>query len=264
MGRRRYDSCAQITTFRATALNRMSTTESSSKTSLPSASSTPRSEHQKTRWLVAVALSRARLARSTLCRVGFISGMSLAAAMATVGILVRAFDGASFPLDGLIDTSAASISVVAAGPTMLAAATDRRTADREGGIEALVAMRGIHASQLDLVRAYAAMLQIARTTALPLVTLALTLAALASTASIALHRMGIALGLAAFAIVVGVALGSVATLSARVGGRRGKLTVSAIVLLPWLVGELFDRGTYSIPGALSALLSLILDVGAGA
>jgi hypothetical protein len=242
----------------------MSTTESSTKASAQSSSSGSLRARQKKRWLVAVALSRSRLARSTLSRIGFVSGMSLALSLAVFAIVIRASDGPAAPLDGLVDAGAASIAAVAAAPTTLAAAADRRTADREGGIEALVAMRGVHAAHLDLVRTYAAMLQIARTTALPLVTLAITLAALASTAGMALHRIGIALGLVGFSLVVGVALGSVAALSARIGGRRGKLTVTAIVLLPWIVGELFGRSLYSIPGALSAVLSLILDAGANA
>ncbi|MBK9258807.1 MAG: hypothetical protein IPM54_03110 [Polyangiaceae bacterium] len=187
--------------------------------------------------------------------------MSLALSLAVFAIIVRASDGPTAPLDGLIDAGAASIACVAAAPTTLAAATDRRTADREGGIEALSAMRGLHVAHLDLVRTYAAMMHIARTTALPLVTLAIAIAALASSAGMALRRVGIALGLLAFSLIVGVVLGAAASLSARVGGRRGKLVVSAIVLLPWIVGELFGRSIYSIPGALSAALSLILDIG---
>jgi hypothetical protein len=239
----------------------MSTSDSPTKASAPRDPSVVRRARQKKRWLVAVALSRSRLARSTLSRIGFVSGMSLALALVVFAIIVRASDGPAAPLDGLVHAGAASIACVAAAPPTLAAAVDRRTADREDGIEALSAMRGIHAAHLDLVRTYAAMMHIARTTALPLVTLAVAIAALASSAGMAFQRLAVALGLLAFATIVGVVLGSVSALSARIGGRRGKLVVSAIVLLPWIVGELFGRGIYSIPGALSATLSLILDMG---
>lgn len=222
---------------------------------------TAQRERQKKRWFVAAALARSRLAQATLSRVGFVSGMSLALSLVVFAIVVRASDGASAPLDGLVDVGAASITCVAAIPATLAAAADRRTADREGGIEALSAMRGVHVAQLELARAYAAMVHIARSTALPLVTLCLAIAALSSTLAMAVQRIATTLGLISFAVMVGVVLGSVATLSARIGGRRGKLVVSAIVLLPWLIGGLFGRSIYSIPGALDAALTLILDLG---
>ncbi len=235
--------------------------ESSTKASVPSDPASVRRARQRQRWFVAVALSRSRLAQSILSRIGFVSGMSLALSLVVFAVIVRATDGPVAPLDGLIDVGAASIACVAAAPTTLAAATDRRTADREGGVEALAAMRGFHVAHLELVRTYAAMMQIARTTALPLMTLAVAIAALASSGGMALRRIGMMLGLLVFAGIVGVVLGSVAAFSARIGGRRGKLTVSAIVLLPWIVAGLFGRGIYSIPGALDAALSLILDVG---
>jgi len=220
-----------------------------------------RRDRQKKRWLVAVALSRSRLAQSTLSRIGFVSGMLLALSLVVFALIARATEGAAAPLEGLIDFGAAAIACVAAAPTTLAAATDRRTADREGGIEALTAMRGVHSAQLEVVRTYAAMMHIARTTALPLLTLAVAVAGLASSGAMAVRRLGMMLGLVAFSGIVGVVLGSVAALSARFGGRRGKLMVSTIVLLPWLIGELFGRGIYSIPGALNATLSLILGMG---
>lgn len=238
----------------------MSTSESSTQASVPR-DPTVRRDQQKKRWFIAADLARSRLAQLTLSRVGFVSGMSLALSFVVFAIVVRASEGPSAPLDALIDAGAGAITVVATAPTTLAAATDRRTADREGGIEALSAMRGVHVAQLELARTYAAMVHIARTTALPLMTLALSIAALASSLSLALRRIGVMLGLVAFSAIVGVVLGAVAAFSARVGGRRGKLVVSAIVLLPWIVGELFGRGSYSIPGALDAALSLILDVG---
>lgn len=239
----------------------MSTSESSTKASVHRDPTSARRVRQRQRWFVAVALSRSRLAQSVLSRLGVVSGMSLAVSLVVVAVIVRATDGPAAPLDGLLDAGAASIACVGAVPTTLAAATDRRTADREGGVEALVAMRGVHGAHLELVRTYAAMMQIARATALPLMTLAVAIAALASSGAIALRRIGMMLGLLFFSAIVGVVLGSVASLSARVGGRRGRLTVSAIVLLPWMVGGFFGRGIYSIPGALDAALSLILDIG---
>lgn len=238
----------------------MSTSESSKQVSVPRDPMSVRRERQTRRWFVAATLMRSRLAQTALSRVGFVSGMSLALSFAVFAIVVRASEGPSAPLDGLLEVGAGSIACVAAVPTTLAIATDRRTADREGGIEALVAMRGVHIAQLELARVYAAMVHLARTTAFPLLTLATVIAALASNGAIVLHRLGVVLGLGVFAVMVGVVLGSVATFSARVGKTRGKLLVTAIVLLPWIVGEVFGRGIYSIPGALDAALSLILEI----
>jgi hypothetical protein len=136
----------------------MSTSESSTKALAHRDPTSVRRDRQRKRWLVAVALSRTRLAQSTLSRIGLVSSMALALSLVVFAIVVRASDGPTAPLDGLIDAGAASIAWVAAAPTTLAAATDRRTEDREGGIEALSAMRGVHVAHLQLVRTYAAMM----------------------------------------------------------------------------------------------------------
>ncbi|HRI65491.1 MAG TPA: hypothetical protein PK156_14685 [Polyangium sp.] len=245
----------------------MSTSESSTQVGAQHNAAQDRRRRQTKRWFVAASLIRARMGQTRLSRVGSALAMGVAVSIVVFAIFLRASDGASAPLDGLLEMGAGLIACVAAFPTTLAAATDRRTLDREAGIEALVTMRGVHVAQLELVRVYAAMMLIARATAIPLLTIALVITALASNGAIVLGRLGVALGLVMFAAMVGVVLGSVATFSARVGGRRGKLLASAIVFLPWILGEAFGRGIYSIPGALDAALSLIIEVayqGAGA
>jgi hypothetical protein len=213
--------------------------------------------------LAAVALSRARLGRTTLSRVGLASGALLGALFATLAIVLRATEGTSAPLEGIVGLGAASITVVAAAPTTLAAASDRTAEDREAGIEALAATRGMHAQGLHVVRWVASMVQIGRAIGLPLVGLGLVTVALSSSGSMAMRRIVFALGLFAFAALAGITLGTIAAVAARLGGRRGRLVLAAIVIVPWMLAELAGRGWYSIPGALSALLSLLVDAGRG-
>ncbi|MDI1448807.1 hypothetical protein QHF85_32370 [Polyangium sp. 6x1] len=237
----------------------------SSLTGAPAARRTPGPPRgrPRRRLLAAVALSRARLARTTLSRVGLVGGALLGASFAALAIVLRATEGTSAPLEGLVGLGAASITLVAAAPTTLAAASDRTAEDREAGIEALAATHGVHAQSLHAVRWIASMVQIARSVGLPLVGLALVTVALSSSASMAMRRIVFALGLFVFSVSAGATLGTLAAFSARMGGRRGRVLLAAIVIVPWMLAELAGRGTYSIPGALSALLSLLVDAGRG-
>ncbi|HVK66809.1 MAG TPA: hypothetical protein VM694_20130 [Polyangium sp.] len=211
-----------------------------------------------------MALSRARLGRTTLARIGLFGGALLGASFASLAIVLRATEGTSAPLEGLVGLGAASITLLAAAPTTLAAASDRTAEDREAGIEALAATHGVHAQSLHVVRWIASMVQITRAIGLPLVGLALVTVALSSSGSMAMRRVVFALGLFAFSAIAGATLGTVATFAARMGGRRGRVFLAAIVIVPWMLAELAGRGSYSIPGALSAMLSLLVDAGGGA
>jgi hypothetical protein len=187
----------------------------------------------------------------------------MAAAFGVMAIGLRAVDGPSAPLGGFVELGAASITWVAAAPTTLAAARNRGAQDRGEGIEAMAAASGIHARGLEAARAVAAMMQIARTIGIPLVGLALLTVALAGSLRLALSRVGLAVGLAIFAVIAGVTLGSLATLCGRIAGRRGRLLLVAIVIVPWMLAALADRGVYSIPGALGSVLSFVLELAGG-
>ncbi|MDI1476069.1 hypothetical protein [Polyangium sp. y55x31] len=208
-------------------------------------------------------MSRTRLGRTVLSRIGLVGGVLLGASFAILAIVLRATEGTSAPLEGLVGLGAASITLVAAAPTTLAAASDRTAEDREAGIEALAATHGVHAQSLHVVRWVASMVQIARAIALPLVGLALVTVALSSSGSMVMRRIVFAIGLLAFSAIAGATLGTIATFAARMGGRRGRLLLAAIVIVPWMLAELAGRGSYSIPGALSALLSILVDAGRG-
>ncbi|UQA55718.1 hypothetical protein [Polyangium aurulentum] len=208
-------------------------------------------------------LVRTRLARTREARLGFFAGLATAAVFAVMAAALRAGDGPSAPLEGIVELGAASIAWAAATPTALAAARNRGAHDRADGIEALAATRGIHARGLEAARAVAAMMQIARTLGIPLVGLALLTAALAGSFRGALARIGLAVWLAVFAAIAGVTLGSLATLCSRFGGRRGRLLLAVVVVVPWMLAALADSTVYSIPGALGAVLSFAFELAGG-
>jgi hypothetical protein len=210
-----------------------------------------------------VDLVRTRLARTREARLGLVAGIATAAVFGVMAIALRAVDGPNASLGGFVELGAASITWAAAAPTTLAAARNRGAQDRGEGIEAMAAARGIHARGLEAARAAAAMMQIARTIAIPLVGLALLTVALAGSVRLAFTRIGLAVGLAIFAAIAGVTLGSLATLCSRFGGRRGRLLLVVIVIVPWMLAALADRAAYSIPGALGAVLSFALELAGG-
>jgi hypothetical protein len=211
----------------------------------------------------AVALVRARLGRTTAARLGLAGGLAVAFVFAIAIVALRAGDGARAPLDGLLESAAVWIAWVAGAPSALAAASDRRTLDREAGIEALFASRGIPARPLDAVRTAASMMLITRAVGLPLLALAVLAAALSASMAAALGRIGVGLALAVFAFITGVTLGALAAAAGRLGGRRGRLWFAAVVLVPWMLGDLVGHSAWSIPGALGAALRFLVSLAGG-
>lgn len=232
-------------------------------TSTGSSEKTSSALQSRRRARAAIALARARLSSTRLAKLGFAAGLAMTGMFGVFAIVLRASEGAGAPLEGLIESCALSVAMLAATPTALAAASNRRAEDRDAGIEALAAMRGIPMRTLEGIRVAAAMSQIGRSIAVPMLVLTLLTVALAGSAAMALRRCLLALGLVTFSAIVGVTLGSIATLSARFGGRRSRALFLAIVLVPWMIAEMFGRGMYSIPGALNAALSFLVDLSRG-
>jgi hypothetical protein len=88
--------------------------------------------------------------------------------------------------------------------------------------------------------------------------LALGTAALAADVPSALRRVVAAALLLAWGVVAGVTLGALAALSARLFGPRGPSALAAIVIGERLVAGAAGLGVWSVPGALDAVLSLVL------
>jgi hypothetical protein len=208
------------------------------------------------------ALAAQRLRASLGGRIAVIASIPTVLTFAVIAVAIRSNDGPTAPLEGLVPAAARWLAWVVGAPLSLAAARDRRLLDRRDGVEALAAARGFAASALDAARALGAMTTIARAVGVPLVALALFTAALAGNARLIAARVGVAVLAAAFAAIVGVTLGGLASLSARVGHARGRSLFIGLVVGPWILAELLGHGAWSIPAALDALLDFVLRGGA--
>jgi hypothetical protein len=228
----------------------------------PAASPRPRPTSAAQRALI--ALARERLRQTKGGRWSAILGLLLMTGFGLVALVLRADDGPDVALGGLFETAARTIAWAAGIPIGLAIAHDRGRADREAGVEALVAARGASRSALEAARTAAAMLQATIAIGLPLIVLALLGVALAGSVTSALRHLGLAAGLAGFSILAGVTIGGVAAACGRLGARRGRSLLAIVILVPWILTDLAGLRAWSIPGALSAALTFIVRAsGAG-
>jgi hypothetical protein len=210
-----------------------------------------------------VALAARRLRSSAGGRFGAIAAIPVVLAFAGIAVAIRSVDGSLAPLEGLVPTAATWLAWLVAAPLALSAARDRRLLDRREGLDALAAARGFSASALESARALGAMTAITTALGGPLVVLTLFTAALAGSVRLAFARLALALLAAAFAVIVGVTLGGLASICARTGRARGRLLLVALVAGPWMLADLLDHGAWSIPGALAAVLDFALRRGQG-
>lgn len=206
----------------------------------------------------AVALARARLRRRGGVRIARASAWLLAIGCGAAAVALRAHDGPDVSLVGLVSVAAHGIAWISGAPIALAAAEDHRAADRREGVLSLAAARGVSSSGLAAARVLGAMAEIATAIGGPLVALSLLTAGLAGRAAAAAHGIGIALGVALFALVAGVTLGGIGAACGRAGGGRGRWLLAAIVIGPWVLADLAGNSALSIPGALNAALDFAL------
>ncbi len=207
---------------------------------------------------VAIDLCRTRLAAARSGR--FARGLSLLIVgfAFVIALSLRSADGPVAPLGGLLRKTAIVLAWISGGLLTMAAAKDTAAADRADGIEALVSARGVTASLLRAARTLGATVQIVRTIGFPLAAFALATAALAADVPTALRRVIAAALLFAWAIVVGVTLGGLAALCARLFGARGPGALLTIVVGERIVAGALGLAVWSVPGALDAVLSLVL------
>ncbi|MSP24671.1 MAG: hypothetical protein EXR75_05805 [Myxococcales bacterium] len=184
-----------------------------------------------TRFAPAFALARRRLRASLWARIGWFfawlppvavcfgvlgdapTDLSEASALLVEGMRLSAWGGA------------AGVALAAAGPLAVL--------DREEGIDALVVFHGGNSNSLPRMRWFAAVVECALRVATPSLLACLVLAV--ATRSFLL--LSFAPGITAFAILVGVAFGSLATACGELGRRRGRSLLVLLVLVPWLLAQ---------------------------
>jgi hypothetical protein len=206
-----------------------------------------------------VALEVERLRRVGWARAAAALGAVLAVGFGAAVLLARADGGAATSFAGVLRTAARAIAWGVGAPLALAAARDRAGLELAEGIEAMVAARGVSRALLGSARHAAAMALGARLLGAPVLVVGVVAVAASGTARSALAHAGAALAALLFAAVAGVTLGGVGAVCARVGGRRSGSVLAFVVLAPWLAADLVGRAAYSIPGALDALLSMLMS-----
>ena len=187
---------------------------------------------------------------SWVCLVAFAGG----------AIVQRLTESTPGEILGYAPSAARATAWLAAGPIALAAAHRRAATDEAEGVDAFAATFGVARSPMDLGRGAAAMLACTRAIAIPSLGTALLATALAGTPRLALESAGLLPAIAAFSIVSGVCLGAAATLADRLSPERGRSTLAAMVLLPWLLADAAGWHGASLPGALEAFLRTALGV----
>jgi hypothetical protein len=207
---------------------------------------------------VAADLCRARLGATGSGRFAAVAGWLLSVGAFVVALSLRVTDGPAAPVGGLLRRTAVATAWICGGVLALAAARDAQSVDRAEGLEALVAARGVGASLLRAARTLGATSHIARAIGVPLSVLALATAALSADVASALRRVAAAFALLAWGAVAGVTLAALAAASARFFRARGPTVLLAAVIGEKLVADAVGLGAWSVPGALSAVLSLLL------
>lgn len=208
----------------------------------------------------AADLCRARLAASGSGRFARGIAIFVVTFALVVALSIRFADGPAAPMGGLLRKTAGALAWLSAGALALAAARDGAAADRADGLEALVAARGVSATLLGAARTMGATTQIGWIVGVPSAIFALFTACLAADVPSAMRRVAAALSLLAWGAVVGVTLGVLAAVCARLFRRRGPTALAVIVLGERLIADALGFGTWSVPGALKAALSLLLSV----
>lgn len=206
----------------------------------------------------AVDLSRARLAASGSGRFARWTAIAIVVVAFVIALSLRMNDGPAASVGGLLRKAAGAIAWLSGGALALAASRDVASADREEGVEALVAARGVSASLLGAARTLGATSQIGWTIGLPPALLALATAGLAADVPSALRRVAAAFALLAWGAVAGVTLGALAAACARFFRRRGATALAVLVIGERLVADSLGFGAWSVPGALQAALTLLL------
>lgn len=151
-------------------------------------------------------------------------------------------------LDELLLQALTSASWIVAGLAALSSARDLERKDREEGILALVLSRGHAANALELSRALAASLLIALRVGLPL--LILVTIAWFKLADLERFRWFVSWSafITVYALALGLVLGVLARVAARISPDRGRIVLVLLIALPEL-GRVLVPNLPTVPSA---------------
>lgn len=198
-----------------------------------------------------VAWCERRLTRSVGGRVGLVAG-GLAVALCVGAGAWIAREGPPVPLSGWVVRAVRWLVWSSLAPLGLAAAWDPGAAERRDGLDWMAQSRGIGARRLALAHALAVVRVAVRRLGVGALVCAGALALVARADAAAI--LVLVPSLVAFAVACGVTLGVVASACGRAAGRYGPWLLAAVVLLPWMLSDLWAVPRASIPGLLGACL----------
>lgn len=201
---------------------------------------------------------RLRLARTPGARLGRAATWLLLVLYGGGAIAQRFTEAIPTDVLGYAPSAARTAAWLAAGPIAIAAANARERRDAAEGIEALVGAFGITRAALRGARVVAASLACSLAVAIPAIGTALVAAAIQATPLDGVRALRVVPALAAFAVIAGLLLGLTAIVADRVAPARGRSTLIALVVVPWMVADALGWAGASIPGALDAVLSSAL------
>ncbi len=202
---------------------------------------------------VLVALCRRQLRSQFWARLGWAGAVVALLVTWLVAAFAQESQATALGLSRTIDVGVRWMFWIGVGPLALAAADSPVERDRLDGVEQLVCVRGGNRIALMRARVIAAMIEASLRLVVPVALAAFLIAAIAASGSVALHGLRLLL----FCVVTGSLLGALAALSGLRFGRRGRLMLAAIVLLPLFVTELWSLGDWSLPGAIDSGLYML-------
>lgn len=202
-----------------------------------------------------------RLRRVTSARVGRWLALLVLVGFAACAVGLRAIDGPSASLAGLVTATARVSAWIGAGLVALAATNQRAIADRRDGLEILAAMRGATALRgLPVARFLATGFEATRVVLAPSLGVGVLVISLSGDAHVAALRALVLLPVVLFSAVSGFALALLAVACDAMRPTRGRSFFLGAIILPWALFDLLGHPFLSVPGALNGILSTGLDV----
>jgi hypothetical protein len=212
------------------------------------------------RWRRMTALCRARLETSYVVRIA--RALGYAVALGYAGLILFLPQGTDHDLDRGLTIAALGWISWSAALAALGTARNQQRRDEDDGIIDLLRLRAYPVGRMELGRGFAAVETVAVTAARPGLALALLALVLSPSLPVVIERVRVCLGVAAFSIVLGAVLGSLARFCATSFRERGRGAFVVCLLAPELLRQAWPT-TPSIPALLADAKAVIFGFGAG-
>ncbi len=142
---------------------------------------------------------------------------------------------------------------VGAGPAALTAARAPGLRDRMDGVDVLVALRGVSARGLQRIRLSVAAFVGGLLVFVPTLLVSMTAMVATPTANLALR--GVTLSI--LAALVGALIGALGAACGEIGRDRGRSLLAAVVVVPWILADLWSTPSLSLIGLVDASVSVV-------